>query len=67
VFVYLFSKACRGECLSEDECKVVNLARAGIPAILDLEGVTAVPTNTGGSSKQHVPEQHTSPAVEEST
>jgi hypothetical protein len=62
VLVYLLSKACRGEFLSEDECKVVKLPRAGIPAISDLEDVTALPINTGDSSGQH-----TSPVVEEST
>jgi hypothetical protein len=62
VLIYLLSRACQGEPLSEDECKVVNFPRAGIPAISDLEGVTALPINTGDSSGQH-----TSPVAEEST
>jgi hypothetical protein len=72
VLIYLLSKACRGEPLSEDERKVVNLPRAGIPAISNPEDVTAVPSsngssNTGGSFGEHVHEQHTSPVTEDST
>jgi hypothetical protein len=63
VLIYLLSKACRGEPLSEDECEVVNLAIAGMPTTEDLKDVIAAPSSSG----QHVPEQHTSPVAEEST
>lgn len=66
VLINSLAKACRGESPSEEEYKAVNLTRADVPAISDLDNMIAASSSSGKSTTVDSSDQ-TLPVIEKST